>query len=339
MAAFDYSAYYRRLQDLKKLQIPAESVSWTEQYRAPDRTYDVVLYLGCNILRTPDVAADVVAVFKALELDFIAVAGVQFCCGITWDRAGDVSKGQSVSDLTIKRLGSYGALVVVHWCPSCDVHFSDVVTGRDTKTIPFEVTNAPAFLADLSRRGLVPWRKPIPARMALHGHVGRDGHPTGQMRALTDQENVGHLLSQIPELNFLGSVSAPAEFDYDCGPGSLRVDRKRWLSLRSEQLGTPRELGADVLATVSHACQREWCDVPDDTLTVRNYISLVAESVGCVRNYESDSLGRLKRSAEADIPVKGLQPNWSSHGLSEDEARNIARKYTWKTKTPRSSAP
>ncbi len=64
MAKFDYSAYYRRLQDLKKLQIPAESVCWTEQYRPPDRTYDVVLYLGCNILRTPDVAADVVAEVK-----------------------------------------------------------------------------------------------------------------------------------------------------------------------------------------------------------------------------------------------------------------------------------
>jgi hypothetical protein len=36
-----------------------------------------VLYLGCNILRTPEVAAEVVAVFRALGLDFIAVAGVQ----------------------------------------------------------------------------------------------------------------------------------------------------------------------------------------------------------------------------------------------------------------------
>jgi hypothetical protein len=43
--------------------------------------------------------------------------------------------------------------------------------------------------------------------------------------------------------------------------------------------------------------------------TVRNYVSLVAEAVGCVRNYESDSLGRLKRSAEADVPVNGLQAN------------------------------
>jgi Fe-S oxidoreductase len=102
MAKFDYSAYYRRLQEIKKLQMPAESICWTEQYRQPERPYDVVLYLGCNILRTPDVAADVVAVFRALGLDFIAVGGVQFCCGITWDRAGDIAKGSTISDLTIE---------------------------------------------------------------------------------------------------------------------------------------------------------------------------------------------------------------------------------------------
>ena len=339
MAKFDYSAYYRRLQDLKKLQIPAESVCWTEQYHPPDRTYDVVLYLGCNILRTPDVAADVVAVFRALELDFIAVAGVQFCCGITWDRAGDVSKGQSVSDLTINRLGSYGARVIVHWCPSCDVHFSDVVTDRDAKRIPFEVTNAPAFLADLSRRGLVPWRNTVPGRVALHSHKGRDGHDTGQRRALADQENVSNLLLQIPGLQFLGAVPAPSEFDYDCGPSSVRIDRERWLSLRTEQLDAVRHLGANSLATVSHACQREWCDASDETLTVRNYISLVADAIGCIRTYKSDVLGHAKRSDDVDVLVEGPQSTWKSHGLSKEEAKNIARKHSLATKAPRSSAP
>jgi heterodisulfide reductase subunit D len=339
MPKFDYSAYYRRLQDLKKLQLPADSVTWTEHYRPPERTYEIVLYLGCNILRTPDVAADVVAVFRALELDFIAVAGVQFCCGITWDRSGDVAKGQSVSDLTINRLGSYGARLVVHWCPSCDVHFSDVITDRDAKKIPFEVTNAPAFLADLSRRGLMPWRHSVAGRVALHSHKGRDGHDTGQRRALADQENVSSLLSQIPGLQFLGAVPAPPVFDYDCGPSSMRIDREHWLSLRAEQLDAVRRLGANSLATVSHACQREWCDTSDETLAVRNYISIVAEAIGCVRTYQSDVLGRAKRSGDLDVLVEGAQSTWKSHGLSKEEAKDIARKYSCVTKAPRSSAP
>ena len=339
MAQFDYSAYYRRLQDIKKLQIPAESVCWTEQYTPPERAYDVVLYLGCNILRTPDVAADVVAVFRALGLDFIAVAGVQFCCGITWDRFGDIAKGQTVSDLTIERLASYRARVVVHWCPSCDVHFSDVVTGRDAKTIPFEVTNAPAFLAALSQRGQIPWCHAIPGRVALHCHSGRDGHESGQRRAWADQEHVSHLLSQIPGLQFLGAVPAPAEFDYDCGPSSIRVERPRWLASRAEQLDATRQLKADTLVTVSHACQREWCDVSDTTLSVRNYISLVAEAIGCTRSYESDSLGRLKRLSDRDALIESTRTNWTSHGLNKEQAEEIANKYSWATPAPRSSAP
>jgi len=107
---------------------------------------------------------------------FYCRSWVQFCCGITWNRSGDVTKGQTVTDLTIKRLASDGAQIVVHWCPSCDVHFSDVVIDRDAKPIPFEVTNAPAFLADLSRCGLMPWRYTVTGRAALHCHKGRDGH-------------------------------------------------------------------------------------------------------------------------------------------------------------------
>jgi heterodisulfide reductase subunit D len=339
VAKFDYSAYYRRLQEIKKLQMPAESICWTEQYRQPERSYDVVLYLGCNILRTPDVAADVVAVFRALGLDFIAVAGVQFCCGITWDRAGDIAKGSTISDLTIDRLGSYKAGTVVHWCPSCDVHFSDVVTGRDCKTIPFDVTDAAAFLAGLSRRGKIPWRHPVRGRAALHCHVGRENHPAGQRRARADEENVSYLVSQIKELQFRGVVRAPAEYDYDCGPGSLRIERERWLAIRDEQVAAARRLDADTLVTVSHACQREWCDISDRTLVVRNYISLVAESLGCARNYESDPLGRLKRSGQADSVVESTRAAWTSNGLSEEQAKAIARKYSWSTKAPRTSSP
>jgi hypothetical protein len=338
MTAFDYTAYYRRVQEIKKLQIPTSAVQWTEHYERPDRSYEIVLYLGCNILRTPDVAADVVAVFAALGLDFIAVAGVQFCCGITWDRFGDVAKGQNVSDHTIERLASYKPGLVVHWCPSCDVHFSDVVTGRDAKTIPFKVTNAAAFLSDLSRREVIPWRNPVSGRVVLHSHRGREGHQNGQRRARADRENVSYLLQQLPGVQFLGAVESPPEFDYDCGPGSLR-ERSRWLTTRAELLTEIRRLGADTLVTVSHACQREWCDVSDETLTVRNYISLIAESLGCARPYETDSLGQLKHIGDPQAIVARTQANWSSHGLTERQALQIARRYDWATPAPRSVAP
>jgi hypothetical protein len=186
---------------------------------------------------------------------------------------------------------------------------------------------------------MVAWRNPVAGRAALHCHTGREGHDSGRRRARADQENVSYLLSQIEGMRFLGAVRAPEEFDYDCGPSSMRVDRERWLSLRSGQFDAVRQLGADSLVTVSHACQREWCDLSDDTIRVRNYISLVAEAIGCTRNYESDALGRLKRSRDLESLVETTESNWASHGLSDEKAKSVVRQYSWATKTPRSSAP
>lgn len=339
MPNFDYSRYYRRLQDLKKLQIPADAVQWTERHARPDRAYDVVLYLGCNILRTPDVAADVVAVFRALEVDFIALAGVQFCCGITWDKQGETAKGQQVAGGTIERLAAYKPRLVVQWCPSCDVHFTDVVAGRDAKTLPFAVTNAPAFLRELDARGRIPWRHPVAGKMALHTHSGRDGHAVGQRRAHADRDNVGYLLGRLPGGRYLGPVEAPAEFDYDCGPSLSSLPRERWLATRAGLLEATRALGADTMVTVSHACQREWCDTAEDGFAVRNYISLLAESLGCARNYESNPLEELKRVGEPESIVARTEANWASHGLDRAEATELARRYLWRKDAPRSESP
>jgi hypothetical protein len=175
--------------------------------------------------------------------------------------------------------------------------------------------------------------------MMLHSHQGRIGHESGQRRATADQENVGALLQQLPGVQFLGAVAAPPEFDYDCGPSSLRLERSQWLEMRTEQLAEIRRLGADTLVTVSHACQREWCDVGDETLVVRNYVSLIAESLGCARNYETNTLGQLKHLEDLQAIIEHTQPNWSSHGLTEEQALQLARRYSWTRHAPRSVAP
>jgi hypothetical protein len=336
---FDYSAYYRRPQELKQLQIPAAAIRWIERWEPPDRPHEIVLYLGCNILRTPDVAADVVAVFEALGLDFVAVAGVQFCCGITWDRHDDVLKGQGVAETTVDRLASFGPSLVIHWCPSCDVHFSDVVTGRDQRAIPFRVTSAAAFLAELAAAGRIPWRQPVRHRAALHGHVGRIGHRHGQRRAREDTQHVSAILGSVPGIELIGVVDSPPELDYDCGPSAADLPLARWRELRAEGWAALRATGADLVVTKSHACQREWCDLANDAIEVRCYISLVADGLGVLREYPSNLLADLKRAGEPGPLVQLTRANWASHGWSESEARATIARYDWARADPDRPAP
>ncbi len=280
-----------------------------------------------------------VAVFEALGLDFVAVAGVQFCCGVTWDHHGDEAKGQAVSSTTLDRLASFGPSLVVHWCPSCDVHFSDVVTGRDRQVLPFEVTSAAAFLAELARAGRIPWKNPVPNRVALHGHVGRSGHHHGQRRAREDTEQVGAILRSIPGLEYLGVIEAPPDLDYDCGPSITGLEPSRWKAIRAELWSKLRATGADLVVTKSHACQREWCNLASDAVAVRCYISIVADALGCRGSYRSNLMREFKSIGDAEGLVQLTRRNWTSHGVTESEAREMVARYDWSGRTPELPSP
>jgi heterodisulfide reductase subunit D len=339
VSTFNYGAYYQRVQDSKNLQIPRGRISWIERFEPPDRAYEVVLYLGCNILRTPDIAADVTWVFERLGLDFAATAGVQFCCGITWHRANDDEPGRGVSERSVERLSAYKPQTVVFWCPSCNVHFDDIIMGRDGREVPFAITHCTTFLAERAQRGEMPWVREVPRRVALHTHVGRDGHAAGRRRSYEDRTSCTSVLEHVPGVEVVGWVDAPPDFDFDCGPSSADVERGRWLDVRSALVQEARAMGADTLVTISHACQREWCDVGGEGLEVRNYISLVADALGIERDYEVDLLGTYKREADPRQIVERGRPAWSSHGITEQEALETASKYTWAPTSPRSTAP
>ncbi|HZD71873.1 MAG TPA: heterodisulfide reductase-related iron-sulfur binding cluster [Actinomycetes bacterium] len=317
-----YSSFFRRVQDMKKLQTRPDQASWLERYCEPTRSYDVVLYLGCNILRTPDIARQAVRVFEALGVDFIAVAGVQFCCGIPWGRAGERDQGERIGARTLARLGSYQPSTLVFWCPSCDVHFADAVLGGPT--LPCERLSAAEYLARRAERNELAWRREVRARVALHAHEGRADHAAGRRRAFDDRRAVSRLLEAIPGVEFDAVVSSP-ELDYDCGIASVGLPRERFLALRGELVAQARSRGADTLATISHACQREWCDAADEALAIRNYVGLVGEALGLP--VEEDLLQRLKRSREPDAVLRESEVFWRSHGLSEEEARTLVLRY------------
>jgi len=326
MSDFDYAAFFRRLQDLKKLQIKADDVSWLEHHRPPDRAYDTVLYLGCNILRTPHIARQVVDVFTHLKLDFVAVGGVHFCCGIVHDKFDGPKKGGQVSDRSVARLEDYQPRQVVMWCPSCNVHFKDIVIGRDERTPQFSITHTPQFLAELSERGELPWQQTVPCKVVLHTHVGRTDHEEGQRRSRNDRESVATLLRSIPGVELVGELQAPPALDYDCGIAGLRLPAQQVSDARAGLMNSARsETNADTIVTISHACHREWCQEGDESLRVRNYISIVAEALGLAT--ESDCLGDFKKADDLEEILDRSKPEWQSYGLTREQARALAGKY------------
>src|SRR5438105_10324364 len=167
--AYDYKKHFGEITLTQDLTTLPDERTWRLQ--APERDAEphaIVLYLGCNVLRTSHMVRTVTALFDHLGLDYVAVGGVTYCCGIVHHRNGDVAAGESMSHHTVEMFKRYQPDEVVMWCPSC-IHFYDDVLKQD---LPFRVRHTTEFLADQLPR--MTFTQGQNARVALHRHVAGD---------------------------------------------------------------------------------------------------------------------------------------------------------------------
>jgi len=73
-----------------------------------------------------------------------------------------------------------------------------------------------------------------------------------------------------------------------------------------------------------HSCRREWSDLDIPGLAVRNYISLVSQSLGIS---EPDRYQQYRCRRDIDATVASARAAWQSHGLTEQKARDLAHKH------------
>lgn len=309
----DFTQLIGQIRDFEHLMIPAGKTPWVKQYIKPSHPVDVILYLGCNILRTAHLAFEVVALFQILGVKFLAVAGPEFCCGIVHHRAGDVEGAAKFSQATGAKLESYGPKQVVIWCPTCHLHFEKLIQEG---IIPrFPISHVSAFLGE--KMAQFEFRRHLRTRAAVHTHIGAPQRERDAKAAIK-------VLQSVPGVEVVGTLSSP-DMGYQCVPNLLpQLGPERFRSIRDRLVRKAGQLGADELVTLYHSCHREWCEVGGTGLLVRNYVSIVADALGCVHR---DYFQEFKKLSTPDAIVSLSRPMWGSHGLSEEQARGLVTKY------------
>ena len=311
---FDYAAYFQRIRDLERLGAAPDEVTWRERHQPPDRPVDALLYLGCNVLITSHLAIEVVAVLKRLGVDFEAVGGPQYCCGIVHHTQGGAPAASRLSAATVNKFESFKANTLIMWCPSCDMHVDEIVLPTIAPGFQPEITHATQFLAD--RAASLPFEREVPTRVAVHAHVGTP-------RQERDAAAGVSLLQAVPGVEVVGTV-ASAELGYHCPTPTSPEAQRSFVAQRRRLLDEAAAMGADTVATLYHSCHREWCGEHADTLAVRNYISIVAEALGCAAE---DRYRRLRQSTSIDEVVAASEPEWTAQGWDEARARRAAASF------------
>lgn len=311
--SFPYGAYFADVTVMADLQLPRGERPWRQRPPDGQERHDVVLYLGCNILRTMHLPRTVAAIFQLLEVDFVAVAGPAYCCGIQQHRAQDHDLARRAGLLMVNHVEDFQPRCVVMWCLSCISHYDEVVAAYASG--PFAVQHVTEFLAERLHR--LPIRPVSERTVALHSHTGA---------AQRDREaRFGRrLLEAIPGVRLVELAPVP-ELGRHCSYAVQRaLGMERWREIVAAHLGQAVDAGAQTLATLYHSCHRELCGLEGDyALTVESYIALLGESLGIVY---PDTFKQYTHWADEERIAEASLPCAQGNGVDAARARQAIRR-------------
>jgi Fe-S oxidoreductase len=267
--AFDYARHFGEIALTHALTTLPEERRWrlTPPARTGER-HQIVLYLGCNVLRTSHMIQTITAIFDRLGLDYVAVGGPTYCCGIVHHQQGHTVAAGGMNRHTIELLKRFEPDEVVMWCPSC-IYFYDEVQQA---ALPFPVRHAADFLASALPR--LRFSRRLERRVALHYHGSSEPR---RREGLAGRR----LLEAVPGLEYV-EVEPDARFGRSCTQAvQSEVGIEVWNRMVREQIERARGSGADILATIYHGCQRLICPFEaEGRAMIEHYLSVFARALG-----------------------------------------------------------
>ncbi len=313
-AGFDFAGHFGDGRVLNQLQMLPEQQSWLATPPKNPARVPVLLYLGCNILRTGHLVRTVNDVFsmvaRATGQEFAAVGGPAYCCGIVHHREGEPEKAGRMSAATLRYFEQFQPERVVMWCPSC-IYFYDEIVQAD---VPYRVQHVSEYLRE--HLDALPPRRPVSGRIALHYHA--DSAPRRRER-----DAVRGLFGAVPGIELIDpgcddgwgrSCTWPAEPDAQAA----------WRARAARQMQAAIALGADTLATMYHGCQRLLCGYEaEQPLHIEHYLTVFGRALGI--EYE-DQYKRHLLTGDTDAIMADVAPCMQAHRLDEAKVRAVVQR-------------
>ncbi len=271
MSKFNYNAYFGPILPLADALRQSPERFWEATPAKLAQPHDYVLFLGCNVLRTMNLAEAMVAVLGAMKVDFITLGGAGNCCGIVHHVVGDDKAAKGIAQRTLDKFARVQPKAVLTYCPSCNVFFDEQI-GSGALAFGLPYLHVTQFIAENLDR--LAFKTPIRRRIGLHCHQG-----TALSR--NDSKHTLAILRAIPGLDVV-ELPADEEWGYICSPSIIaKIGTERHRAMVAETVAKAKALGCDGLATVYHTCYREllWAE-GEHGIEWLNYVELLAEALG-----------------------------------------------------------
>jgi Fe-S oxidoreductase len=290
---------------LSRLQLPADLLAGFTGEAAADSEPDIVMYLGCNVLKTPHIALLCLEVLDRLGTNYKVFAGPAYCCGVIQYRAGDAKTSGRIGGNTVAGFAGTGAGRVLTWCPTCNIQLSEIVIPSTDAS--FNLQHVVPYIAeriDLLRPHFI---YPINKRIALHEHPGVAGVTEGAIKILTAIPGLELVDLEQPRVGYMCNSLAPV-------PAYKR-------ELHARELEAAATAGVDYLVGIYHACHRELCaHEATSPFKVVNFLELVGEAMGVEK---PDLFKQWKMMQDIDRILAEVANQATAAGLGLESVREV----------------
>jgi hypothetical protein len=304
-----------------RFHIAREEARWLERHEKPQRSVEVVIDFGCGVQFVPHLMIEAIAVCERLGVDAVGVVGPQFCCGQPYRQEGKPASGDNMADNSFKRMAALRPLAMVQWCGAAQVQFGKRAEAGANGA---EVLHMTAFLARRVAELGEPaeWKRRVDARVLVH-RKSQDPMPFADRGpVMSSYDLVPAMLQRVPGVRVVGELRAlPSTLP--CEDGVPAAGSAAFALAREGLAAAARAAGADRVVCEHHQCLREWGKLASETLPVQHYLSVLAEALDVAA---PDRFHEHWRAGDTDAIVDLARTQWSSWGVAEDAARDIAQR-------------
>ncbi|MBI9049897.1 MAG: (Fe-S)-binding protein [Anaerolineaceae bacterium] len=256
---------------LSSIQL-TESEYKTIFHKSNKKQAKLAFFPGCNVYFQPEKILSACDILDLLNIDYMYIPGLDFCCGNTHLFYGDVEAAQCAINQLLDELISNQIDTLILWCPTCLCEFTTIIA--QLTDMPFSVISFAQFVANHMEN--LPIKHAINKTVTLHEPC---------KLAFTGFDVLGSrtILSQIPGIELI-EMEHSAKNTMCCGLGAQLFSHKLAESIRSRRFQEADDTHADILVDVCHACHDFFVeDEANLNFKIMNYVSIIAKALGIER--------------------------------------------------------
>jgi hypothetical protein len=249
-------------------------------------------------------------ILDLLAVDYVAVGGPAYCCGIVHHRLGDIEIAQAMGRNAVRYFERFEPERVVMWCPSCIFYYDEIFQVPSS----FQTQHVTEFLVEHVDE--LSFTREVRQRVTLHYHSNRP-------RRLAEARAAEALLRRVPGLEYVPTDS-DTRLEGACSQFTQQaLGMNAWQEIIEGQLQQASKSGVEAFATLYHGCQRLICAYEEQyPLAIEHYLSVFARAVGIEH---PDKYKKYRLWQDPDRVLADMAPCMQASDLAPEGARMVVQ--------------